>query len=78
MGCSFYFYIFNHYPLRGQVSISWPEWARRISERVGQQPGMLLVMLVFVLGALSAALVPLTEVQILLNNPSGHLEVRHC
>ena len=59
-----------------QVAIPWPDWLRRAATRVGPQPGMLLVTIVFVLGALVAALAPLRETQILLYNTSSNLEVR--
>ena len=59
-----------------QVAIPWPDWLRRAAARVGPQPGMLLVTLVFVVGALVAAIVPLREIQVLLYNTSSNLEVR--
>ena len=59
-----------------QVAIPWPEWLRHVAARAGPSPGMLLLVVVFTLGAVVAAVVPLRETQLLLFNTSDRLEVR--
>ncbi|KAL1525732.1 hypothetical protein AB1Y20_020576 [Prymnesium parvum] len=59
-----------------QVSVPWPDWLRHFASRAGPQPGMLLMVLAFLLGALVAALVPLTETYVVLFNRATSLEVK--
>lgn len=61
-----------------QMAIPWPEWLRRIAVRAGPSPGMLLLVVIFVVGALVAAVVPLRETSVLLFNTSARLEVKLC
>ena len=58
------------------IDVPWPDWLRRIAKRLGPQPGMMLILFFFAVGAAVAAVRPIRESSLLLYNTAARLDVR--